>query len=56
MVEQQIEEGEGENKEENIVDEYGRTFHFCKQQKIRFYPKSVGKMSNAVAEINTSKR
>jgi len=58
MVERQIEEGEGENKEENIVDEYGRTFHFCKQQKIKFYPKSVGKMSNLVRKstpLNASK-
>jgi len=58
MVERQFEEGEGENKEENIVDEYGRAFHFCKQQKIKFYPKSVGKMSNAVRKstpLNASK-
>ena len=58
MVEQQIEEGEGENKEENIVDEFGRVFHFCKQQKIRFYPKSVGRRSRSVRKytrLNASK-
>ncbi len=58
MVERQIEEGEGENEEENVVDEYGRVFHFCKQQKIRFYPKSVGRRSNAVRKstpLNASK-
>ncbi|HHU82518.1 MAG TPA: site-specific DNA-methyltransferase [Firmicutes bacterium] len=58
MVELQIEEGEGENKEENVVDEYGRVFHFCKQQKIRFYPKSVGRRSKSVRKytpLNASK-
>lgn len=48
MVERQIEDGEGKNEEENVVDEYGRVFHFCKQEKIRFYPKSVGKSSKSV--------
>ena len=53
MAEQQIEEGEGENEEENVVDEFGRVFHFCKSQKIRFYPKSVGKRSNRVRASTT---
>ena len=53
MVERQIEEGAGESEEEKIVDEFGRVFHFCKQQKIRFYPKSVGEASNGVRESTT---
>ena len=53
MVERQIEEGAGESEEEKIVDEFGRVFHFCKQQKIRFYPKSVGKRSNRVRASTT---
>ena len=58
IVERQIEEGAGEKEEENVVDEYGRTFHFCKQQKIRFYPKSVGRRSKSVRKytpLNASK-
>ncbi len=56
IVERQIEEGVGENEEENVVDEYGRTFHFCKQQKIRFYPKSVGRRSNNVGIYTPANR
>ena len=58
FVERQIEEGEGEDETENLVDEYGRVFHFSKQQKIRFYPKSVGKRSTRVrasTPLNKSK-
>jgi DNA modification methylase len=56
IVERQIEEGAGETEEENVVDEYGRTFHFCKQQKIRFYPKNVGKPSNRVREYTPTNK
>jgi DNA modification methylase len=58
FVERQIEEGEGEDETENLVDEYGRVFHFSKQQKIRFYPKSVGERSTRVrasTPLNKSK-
>jgi len=45
VVEQEVEEGEAESF---LIDEFGRAFHFSKQRKIRFYPKSVGKESDRV--------
>jgi len=58
IVERQIEEGEENDETENIVDEFGRVFHFSKQRKIRFYPKSVGRKSSTVlayTSLNVSK-
>jgi len=46
VVERYVEDGPGE--EYNLVDEYGRVFHFSKQEKITFYPKAVGKESKQV--------
>ena len=48
FIEREIEEGKGDEEEEILVDEYGSVFHFSKQEKIRFYPKSVGKISERV--------
>jgi DNA modification methylase len=45
IIEREIEEG---IDEEYLVDEYERIFHFSKQTKIKFYPISVGKISNQV--------
>jgi len=48
VMEREIEEGKGDEEEEILVDEYGSIFHFSKQEKIKFYPKSVGKISKSV--------
>ena len=48
VIEREIEEGKGDEEEEILVDEYGSVFHFSKQEKIKFYPKSVGKISEKV--------
>lgn len=58
VVAREIEDGEGD-EETILVDEFGRVFHFSKQEKIRFYPKSVGKRANRVpvhTPQNKSKR
>jgi len=49
-VAREVEEGEGEYEEGNLVDEYGSVFHFSKQEKIKFYPKSVGRISEGVKQ------
>ncbi len=49
-VAREVEEGEGEYEEGNLVDEYGSVFHFSKQEKIKFYPKSVGRISERVKQ------
>ncbi len=48
IMEREIKEGKGDEEGEILVDEYGSIFHFSKQEKIRFYPKSVGKISKSV--------
>jgi len=52
IVEREIEEGKSDEKEEILVDEYGSVFHFSKQEKIRFYPKSVGNISKNVVKYS----
>ena len=45
VIEREIEEG---IDDKYLVDEFERIFHFSKQTKIKFYPKSVGKISNRI--------
>ena len=51
IVQREVEEGAGE-EETTLVDEYGRMFHFAKHEKIRFYPKNVGKLSDSVCKYS----
>jgi DNA modification methylase/mRNA-degrading endonuclease RelE of RelBE toxin-antitoxin system len=48
VMEREIEEGKSDEEEEILVDEYGSVFHFSKQEKIKFYPKSGGRISKSV--------
>lgn len=45
VIEREVEEGAGESF---LVDEFGRVFHFSRERKIRFYPKSLGRVSSGV--------
>lgn len=56
VVRVQVEEGESDDEEANLTDEFGRVFHFSKREKIRFYPKSVGKRSECVRAYTPANR
>ncbi len=52
VVEREVEEGWVDDEEAVLEDEYGRVFHFSKETKIRFYPKSIGKPSDRTVKKN----
>lgn len=51
IVERYIEEGAGDD--DNIIDEFGKVYHFSKQEKITFHPEAVGKESDGIIKKST---
>jgi len=54
VVEREVEEGWIDDEEAVLEDEYGRVFHFTKETKIRFYPKSLGRPSDEIVKKNVN--